>query len=104
LVRVASGCDDSTAQEEDQQKIAVIDTRARDKALSVEEVSRRFGIGLETARKTLKATTQYGIRHAVYPLSCQDRADILQSKRQRLNDTFYTDTMFSPISQIDCSF
>jgi hypothetical protein len=40
-------------------KVSAINTRARHKALSVEEVSRKFGIGLETARKMLKAMTQY---------------------------------------------
>ena len=66
----------------------------------MEEVSRKFGVGLETARNTLKATTQHGIRHAEHPLSRRYRTDILQSKRKRLNDTFYSDTMFSGIKSI----
>jgi hypothetical protein len=49
--------------------MAAIDTRARHTELLVKEVSRKFGIGLETARQTLKATTQFGIWHAVHPLS-----------------------------------
>jgi hypothetical protein len=80
--------------------VLAVDTRARHTKLSVEEVSRKFGVGLETARKTLKATTQYGIQHAVHPLSRRYRTDIMQSKRQRLNDTFYTDTMFSGIRSL----
>jgi hypothetical protein len=50
-------------------KMAAIDTRARHVTLSAKEVSRKFGVGIETARNTLKATTQYGIRHAMHPLS-----------------------------------
>jgi transposase len=74
-------------------KVSAVDTRTRHTELSVKEVSRKFGVGLETARKTLKATTQYGIRHAVHPLSRRYRTDIMQSKRQQLNDTFYTDAL-----------
>jgi hypothetical protein len=48
----------------------------------------------------LKATTQLGIRHAVHPLSRRYRTDILQSKRHRINDTFYTDTMFSDVKSL----
>jgi hypothetical protein len=81
-------------------KVSAVDTRARHTKLSVEEVSKKFGVGLEKARKTLKATTQYGIRHAVHPVSRQYRTDIMQSKRQQLNDTFYTDTMFSGIRSL----
>ena len=91
---------DSLMNEAELRTIAAVDTRARHTALSVEEVSRKFGVGLETARNTLKATTQYGIRHAVHPLSRRYRTDILQSKRKRLNDTFYSDTMFSGIKSI----
>jgi hypothetical protein len=49
--------------------MAAVDIRARHTAMSAEEVSRKFGVGLETARQTLKATTQLGIRHAIHPLS-----------------------------------
>jgi hypothetical protein len=103
-IRVAS-ChkeDEDLEDETDvpQRTVAPVDIRARHTAISAEEISRKFGVGLETARKTLKATTQYGIRHAVHPLSRRYRTDILQSKRKRLNDTFYTDTMFSGIKSL----
>jgi hypothetical protein len=57
--------------------VLAVDTRARHTELLAEEVSRKFGVGLETARKTLKATTQYRIRHAVHPLSRRYRTDII---------------------------
>jgi hypothetical protein len=50
-----------------QQTVVAVDIRARHTAISAEEISRKFGVGLETAQKTLKATTQYGICHAVHP-------------------------------------
>jgi hypothetical protein len=79
---------EDSKEDENERKVSAIDTRAQLKALSVEDVSRKFGIGLETARKTLKATTQYGIRHAVHPLLRQYQTDIMQSQCQQLNDTF----------------
>jgi hypothetical protein len=80
--------------------VAAVDIQARHTAISAEEISRKFGVGLEIARQTLKATTQYGSRHAVHPLSRRDRTDILQSKRKWLNDTFQADTMFSGIRSL----
>jgi hypothetical protein len=97
-VNIASCVEDEeadTVEPNVARKAAAIDTRARHTALSIEEVSRKFGVGLETARQTLKVTTQNGIRHAVHPLSRRYRTDIMQSRQQRLNATFYTDTMFS---------
>jgi hypothetical protein len=105
-VRVASWNDDEVLhtdeqqQDEPQRNVAAVDIRARHTAITAEEISKKFGVGLETARNTLKATTQLGIRHAVHPLSRRYRTDILQSKRKRLNDTFYTDTMFSGIKSL----
>ena len=70
-VRIASCYDEEgdslTNKADEPRKVAAIDTRARHTALSVEEVSRKFGVGIETARNTLKATTQFGIRHAMHP-------------------------------------
>jgi hypothetical protein len=64
-VRIASSYEDNeeNLREEAEQpkKVAAVDIRARHVALSAEEVSRKFGVGLETARNTLKATTQLGI-------------------------------------------
>ena len=88
------------AETKQPREMAAVNIRARHTELSAEEVSRKFGIGLETARKTLKATTQFGIRHAIHPLSRRYRTDVMQSRRKRLNDTFYTDTMFSGVKSI----
>ena len=102
-VRIASYYEDDDpldAETETPRNVAMVNMKERHTAITAEEVSRKFGIGLETARKTLKATTQNGIRHAIHPLSRRYRTDIMQSKRKRLNDTFYTDTMFSGIRSL----
>ena len=43
--------------------------------MSAEVLADRFGIGLERARQTLKATTQRGTRSALLPISRRYRAD-----------------------------
>ena len=60
-------------------------------------VSRLWNVGLETAQRTLRATTQQGIRSAVHPIFRQYRVDHLHFHRKRLHVTFHTDTLFSKI-------
>jgi len=50
---------------------AAYDTRHRRLDVAPEELAKQWGIGLVMAAKTLKATTQAGIWHAVHPLNCQ---------------------------------
>ena len=47
---------------------ASVATKQRHSSVNAEELARKWHIGLETARKTFKVTTQYGIRHALHPL------------------------------------
>ncbi len=51
--------------------ILAYDTRHRRPDVAPEELARQWGIGLDTAAKTLKAMTQAGIWHAVHPLNHQ---------------------------------
>ena len=62
-----------------------------------ETVSRLWNVGLETAQRTLRATTQQGIRSAVHPIFRHYRVDHLHFHRKRLHATFHTDTLFSKI-------
>ena len=50
---------------------------------------------MQTARNTLKYTTQLGVRSAIGPLTRRYRTDLLQLHHRRLNTTIWTDTMFS---------
>jgi hypothetical protein len=58
--------------------------------------------GVESIRqkKTLKATTQGGVRHTLHPLNRRYRVDYLNLNRTRLHDTFYTDTLFSKVKSL----
>jgi len=61
--------------------------------ITAEELARKWAISLKTAERTLSATTQYGIRSAIMPLSKRYRAGkLLLRHTQKLKTTFYTDT------------
>jgi hypothetical protein len=55
--------------QEEQIKISAIDINKRHSRATPEEVSLKFNCGLETARKTINATTHYGVCTAVGPLT-----------------------------------
>ena len=60
-----------------------------------ETISRKWKVGLETARATLRMTTQQGIRTAVSPITRRYRVDNLALHRNRLDTRLFTDTLFS---------
>ena len=62
-----------------------------------ETVSRLWNVGLETAQRTFRATTQQGICSAVHPIFRRYRVDHLHFHRKRLHVTFHTDMLFSKI-------
>ena len=62
--------------------------------MSAEVLADRFGIGLERARQTLRATTQRGTRSALLPISRRYRAD-RQFGVKRLDGKFATDTIWA---------
>jgi hypothetical protein len=74
-----------------QRVAAAAKSDVRHSSVTAEELSRKWRIGLYTAKETLKVTTQFGIRHAVHPLRRRYRTDIMQMRLRRLNTTFYTD-------------
>jgi hypothetical protein len=62
--------------------ISFLVAKNRHSHVSAEEVAKRFRCGLETARRTLKTTTQNGIRHAIHPLTRRYRVDHLNLNRR----------------------
>jgi len=62
------------------------------------KISRTFGIGLETASRTLKATTQLALRHAIHPIHKRYSTKVAQLRYPRLtgrHGIFHTDTFFA---------
>ena len=81
-------------------QLSFVGVKDRHSKVSAEIVAKRFRCGLETAKQTLKATTQRGIRNSVHPLNRRYRVDHLNLNRRRLHDTFYMDTLFSKVKSL----
>ena len=74
--------------------IAGVSTELRSEGIDAGTLAKNWGIGLETAKKTLKVTTQRGIRTVVHPtLSRRFRTNDRQLRYRRLPIDLYTDTM-----------
>ena len=80
-------------------------TSERHHTVTPESLSRKWHIGLNRARATIKCTTQLGIRSALQPLTRRYRTDLLQLKYRRLRCTMYTDPIFpvtKSLNQMKC--
>ena len=75
-------------------------TSERHSSVTLENLSCKWNIGLETTKQTLQITTQCGIRTAVHPLHRRYRVDHLHLNQQRLNWDWFTDTLFSKVISI----
>jgi Reverse transcriptase (RNA-dependent DNA polymerase) len=80
---------------EDIRKLGKLSTTDRRSVLTPEVLSRRWGIGLETARRTLTATTQSGIRNVLMPGERKVRQRLDHLRYPSLKGHYYTDTMFA---------
>jgi hypothetical protein len=79
--------------------VASVSTR-RHSAVYPEELCKRWKVGLQTAKNTLRCTGQLGLQHAVHPLCRRYRTDLLVLRYPRLKSTFYTDTIVSKYQSI----
>lgn len=97
-VKVASEYSNSeelSSEETDDRKVSAVGSEKRHSRATPETIAKKFGCGLEIARKTLKATTNYGVRTATEPMTKRYRTHLMQMKHRRLKATIYNDTMFS---------
>ena len=77
--------------------VGAVTAEERHATVGGEELSRRLGIGLDTANQMLKVTTQVGVRQAMHPLSRRYKTDLIHgTSARRLGGTWYSDTMFAP--------
>ena len=72
-------------RDSDNVQLAFVGAKDRHSQASAETVARKFRCGLDTAQRTLKTTTQRGVRNAIHPLHRQYRVDHLNLHRKRLN-------------------
>ena len=75
-------------------------TTDRHSKVGPEELSRKWNIGLQTAKDTLEVTTQHGVRTAVHPMSRRLRVDHLHLHRPRLQGTWFLDTLIAKVKSL----
>jgi Reverse transcriptase (RNA-dependent DNA polymerase) len=76
-------------------EVMAVRSKTRKFTLSAEKLAQRWSISLESAQRTLQATTQRFIRSAMDPIDRRFRTQQTQFRYNRLNTRFYLDTMFS---------
>ena len=77
-----------------------MNSKARGPVITKEILAKRWGIGLDTAHRTLTATTQSGIRRVLHPVERRYKTRQSHLRFPTLNTKFYTDTMFSTTKSI----
>jgi hypothetical protein len=80
---------------EENRWIAGLATKDRGSVITKEILARRWGIGLDTAHRTLTATTQLGVRKVLHPVERRYRTRQAHLRFPSLNTRLYTDTMFA---------
>jgi hypothetical protein len=83
------------ATSEEDRAIFAMSSKERGPVITKEILARRWGIGLDTAHRTLTTTTQFGIRRILHPVERRYRTRQAHLRFPTLNTRFYTDTMFS---------
>jgi Reverse transcriptase (RNA-dependent DNA polymerase) len=96
-VNIATTYREDIDQREDERKASGVITSERHSRVTPEEVARKWNIGLQTAKDTLRVTTQKGIRTAIHPMTRRVRVDHLHLHRHRLKGTWYADTLLSKV-------
>ena len=83
-------------------RISQMDTsNSRHPRVTPQDLSRTLRVGLDTATKTLRATTQRGVRTALHPITRRYHVDHLAFNRKRLGSEFYTDGLKSSITSLN---
>ena len=80
---------------EEDRRVCGLSSRDRGPVIAKEILAKRWGIGLDTAHKTLSTTTQLGVRRVLHPVERQYRTRQTQLRFSTLNTKLYTDTVFS---------
>ena len=88
----------ATAYREDMDaQVSGVMTNDRHSKVTPEELSRKWNIGIDTAKKTLEVTTQKGVRTAVHPMTRRMRVDHLQLHRPLMKGTWHVDTLSAKV-------
>jgi len=91
---------------DDRYFIAATTTTSRLASTNADDLAKKWCIGIETAKKTLRCTTQKGIRNTMYPIERRFRTRQAQLRYNQLSGRhgrFYTDTFFSSVPSLNGS-
>jgi hypothetical protein len=81
-VNIATTYRDDIDQRNEERKISSIISNERHSKATPEELASKWNICLQTAKDTIRVTTQRGIRIAVHPMTRRVRVDHLNFHRQ----------------------
>jgi len=84
----------------EKQKESGVITTDRHSKVGPEELSRKWNIGLQMAKDTLKVTTQHGVRTAVHPMTRRLRVDHLHLHRPRLHGMWFLDMLIAKVKSL----
>ena len=74
--------------------VKVLNTSSRHNSISPQLLAQRWGTHLETAKRTLDATTQQGIRSVLNPtMTCRYRTKDRQLRYRQLSHDMFTDIL-----------
>ena len=76
---------------EEDRVIFALSAKERGPVITKEILAQRWGIGLDTAHRTLTVTTQAGIRRVLHPVECCYKTHQSDLHFPTLNTRFYTD-------------
>lgn len=97
-----SGRADSDVYEDttERRQLSSLSTTERRHAITPEILSRRWNIGLVAAKKTIRVTTQAGVRNVLAPSERKVRKKAPWLKFPSVKGKFYCDAMFSKVPSI----
>jgi hypothetical protein len=83
-VNIATVYREDIDQWSDERKASSIIFNERHSVATPEDLAQSWNIGIQTAKETVRVTTQKGIRTAIHPITRRVRVDHLHLHRQRL--------------------
>ena len=86
--------------DDESRKLLALSTSNKRSVITPEILSRRWGVGLDTAKRTLKVTTQSGIRNVLAKGERKVRQKLDHLAFPNLSGKWYTDTMFSNVQSV----
>jgi hypothetical protein len=85
---------------DERRRVGALTTGESRSVITTEILAQRWGIGLETAKRTLLVTTQAGVRNVLVPAERRIRKKAAWLKFPNIKGRYYTDQMFASVKDI----